>query len=108
MPPRTCGAADCRSGASTTSLPGAVRAVPAVLLACLVLVPTAAASGGYVEVVDPAGHVLASATGQRFDYPAGGGLVHVGRAFVTSAGVELDQVSLLDGAVSVERVVVPL
>jgi cell wall-associated NlpC family hydrolase len=79
-----------------------------VLLACLVLVPAAAASGGYVEVVDPAGHVLASATGQRFDYPAGGGLVHVGRAFVTSAGVELDQVSLLDGAVSVERVVVPL
>ena len=85
-----------------------MRALPAVLLACLVLAPAAAASGGYVEIVDPGGHILASATGKRFDYPAGGGLVHVGRAYVTSAGVELDQVSLLDGAVSVERVVVPL
>src|SRR5205085_4019733 len=37
-----------------------------------------------------------------------GGLVHVGRAWVTSGGVELDDVSLLGGAVSVERVVVPL
>jgi cell wall-associated NlpC family hydrolase len=86
-----------------------VRALlPAVVLAFLVAAPAAAASGGYVEVLDANGHVVASATGSRFDYPTGGSLVHVGRAFVTSAGVELDQVSLLNGALSAETLVVPL
>ena len=79
-----------------------------MVLAFLVAAPAAAASGGYVEVVGASGSVVASATAKQFDYPAGGGLVHVGRAFVTSAGVELDQVSLLDGEVTAERIVVPL
>jgi cell wall-associated NlpC family hydrolase len=85
-----------------------VRTLAAVVLAFLVVAPAAAASGGYLQVVDANGHVAASATATHFDYPAGGALVHVGRAYLTSGGVELDDVSLLDGSVSVERRVVPV
>src|SRR6266536_1587692 len=77
------------------------------MVAFLVLAPAAAASGGYVEVVDAAGHVLASATGPSFDYPADGTLVHVGHAVVGPAGVELNDVSVLGGAVSAQTIVLP-
>jgi len=84
-----------------------VRKLATVMVAFLVLAPAAAASGGYVEVVDAAGHVLASATGPSFDYPADGTLVHVGHAVVGPAGVELNDVSVLGGAVSAQTIVLP-
>ena len=68
-----------------------VRTAAVALVAALglALAPAALAAGGYAEVVGPAGNVVAVGTGSTFDYPAGGALVHVGHATVTTDGVVL-------------------
>ncbi len=66
----------------------------------------AAAAPSPVEVLGPDGHVIASGAGP-FDYPEGGSIVHVGSTHIGSAGVRLDDVSLLGGSIQVVRVLVP-
>ena len=84
-----------------------LRTAAVALVAALALAPAALATGGYAEVVGPGGNVVAAGTGSSFDYPAGGGLVHVGHASVTTDGVVLEDVSLLGGQVRVASLVLP-
>jgi cell wall-associated NlpC family hydrolase len=84
-----------------------LRTAAVALLAALALAPAALAAGGYAEVVGPAGNVVAAGTGSSFDYPSGGGLVHIGHASVAADGVVLDDVSLLGGQVQVASLVLP-
>ena len=67
----------------------------------------AAAAPSPVEVLGPDGHVIASGGAGPFDYPEGGSIVHVGSTHIGSAGVRLDDVSLLGGSIQVVRVLVP-
>jgi cell wall-associated NlpC family hydrolase len=67
----------------------------------------AAAAASPVVVLGPDGHVIARGGTGPFDYPEGGSIVHIGSAAISSAGVRLDDVSLLGGSIQVVRVFVP-
>jgi len=92
---------------SLRKLRAVLRTAAVALLAALGLAPAALAAGGYAEVVGPGGNVVAAGTGSTFDYPAGGALVHIGHASVTSDGVVLDDIALLGGQVQVASLVLP-
>src|SRR5205814_9621903 len=64
-------ACPCRLCAESVSrkLRAVLRTAAVALLAALGLAPAALAAGGYVEVVGPAGNVVAAGTGSTFDYP---------------------------------------
>src|SRR5438552_3439342 len=79
---------------SLRKLRSVLRTAAVALLAALGLAPAALAAGGYAEVVGPGGNVVAAGTGSTFDYPAGGALVHIGHASVTSDGLVLDDLVL--------------
>jgi cell wall-associated NlpC family hydrolase len=69
-----------------------LAAAAAVASAC-VLAPPALAGGVYAEVLAPNGRVVASGSGDSFDFPADGALVHVGHAEVSPRGVTLKDVA---------------
>ena len=84
-----------------------LRPLLAAVVVALLAAPVAAAGSSPVQVLGPNGRVIAQSTGGAFDYPARGRAVHVGSTSITSAGVRLDDVSLLGGRIQALRVFVP-
>jgi len=72
-----------------------MRRLPAAaaLWTALALAPTALAGGVYAEVLAPSGKIVASGSGDSFDFPADGSLVHVGHADASPDGVTLRDVA---------------
>jgi cell wall-associated NlpC family hydrolase len=68
-------------------------AAAAAVAAALAVVPSAFANGVYAEVLAPNGKVVASGSGDSFDFPADGSLVHVGHAEASEDGVTLRDVA---------------
>jgi hypothetical protein len=68
----------------------------------------ASAAGGVVEVRAADGRLLASITPGALSYPSDGSIVSVGSLAWHGGTVELDDVSLLDGRIQAQRIVVPM
>ena len=71
----------------------AALAAAVLVPSALAFAPAALAGGVYAEVLAPNGKVIATGSGERFDFPADGSLVHVGRADTSGAGVTLTDVA---------------
>jgi len=82
------------------------RLFPAVAVS-LVLAPAAGAAAPVAQILNSHNRVIASAGPGAFDYPRNGSLLHIGSSSVSAAGVELRDVSLLDGRIQASRVLVP-
>ncbi len=82
--------------------------VPAAALAlAFAVAPTALAGGVYAEVLSPAGNIVATGSGDRFDYPADGSLVHVGRTDSSPAGVTLTDVTAVGSILQTAELFLP-
>ena len=85
-----------------------LRSLVGAAAASLLLAGPAAAGGpALVEVLDAQGRIAAQGGAGSFAFPANGAVADIGSARTTSAGVELDDVSLLGSRVQATRVVVP-
>src|SRR5437764_9853059 len=75
------------------------------------LLPAAAAHGaatlGLAEVRDSSGTLLGAAGNGSFAYPADGSVLRIGSAHADAARVVLRDVTMFNGRVSVDRIVVP-
>lgn len=69
--------------------------------------PAQAGTLGLAEVRSPDGTLLGKAGAGGFAYPADGSVLRIGSARVTSARVDLRDVSMFNGRVTVRRLVVP-
>ena len=79
-------------------------------LAAVVLVfaaPARAATLGLAEVRGSDGNLLGKATGGAYAYPADGSILRIGSSRATAANVELRDVSMFNGRITVRRLVVP-
>jgi len=84
------------------------RRLAGVALVFLALAPAAhGGTLGLAEVHASDGTLLAKAGAGAFDYPADGSVLRVGSADVNAARVELRDVSMFNGRVTIRRVVVP-
>src|SRR5215208_1285152 len=77
----------------------------AVLL--LFAAPARAGTLGLAEVRGSDGTLLGKAGGGAYAYPADGSILRIGSSRATAARVELRDVSMFNGRVTVERLVVP-
>jgi cell wall-associated NlpC family hydrolase len=82
-------------------------AVAAVSAAVFLAASDALAAAPMAEVRDAAGSLIAAARTAPFAYPADGSVLRIGGASVTARGLELRDVSLLDGRVRANRLRVP-
>lgn len=83
------------------------RAAIVVAAVALVAVPPTRAGGVYVEVLSPAGKVLAAGDGPSFDFPADGSLAHVTSADASPGGVTLTDVALFGSALQATQLYLP-
>src|SRR5712691_5990856 len=79
--------------------------VAAVLL--LFAAPAHAGTLGLAEVRSPDGTLIAKAGAGTYAYPADGSVLRIGSARATAARVELRNVTMFNGRVTVRRLVVP-
>jgi cell wall-associated NlpC family hydrolase len=79
----------------------------AAFLLLLVAAPAHAASLGLAEVRSPDGTLIGKARGGGFVYPTDGSLLRIGSSRVTAARVELRDVSMFNGRVTVQQLIVP-
>jgi cell wall-associated NlpC family hydrolase len=79
----------------------------AALLFVLAVAPAQAASLGLAEVRGTDGTLLGNARGGAYAYPADGSVLRIGWSRATAAKVELRDVSMFNGRVTVDRLVVP-
>jgi cell wall-associated NlpC family hydrolase len=84
----------------------AVRLV-VVMLFFAAPAPAHAASLGLAEVLTPEGVVVGAASAGGYAYPADGSILRIGSARATPGGVEVRDVTLFNGRVFVDRIVVP-
>jgi NlpC/P60 family len=84
------------------------RRLAGVAAVFLALAPAAhAGTLGLAEVRSSDGTLLAKAGAGSFNYPADGSVLRVGSASVNAARVELRDVTMFNGRVTIQRVVVP-
>jgi len=81
--------------------------VAVLLLAALPATAAQAESLGLAEVRSADGTLLAEAGEGAFAYPADGSVLRIGSARSTAAGVDLRDVTMFNGRVFVDRIVVP-
>ena len=79
--------------------------VAAILL--LVAAPARAGTLGLAEVRSADGTLIGKAAGGGYAYPADGSVLRIGSSRVTAARVELRDVSMFNGRVTVSKLVVP-
>jgi cell wall-associated NlpC family hydrolase len=82
-------------------------AVVALSAAAFLAASDAFASPPMAEVRDAEGALIAAARTTPFAYPADGSVLRIGGASATAHGLELRDVSLLNGRVSADRLLVP-
>jgi hypothetical protein len=73
----------------------------------LLVAPAHAATLGLAEVRGSDGALIGEAAGGAYAYPADGSVLRIGWSRATAAKVELRNVSMFNGRVTVERLVVP-
>jgi cell wall-associated NlpC family hydrolase len=83
------------------------RAAGVAALFLLLVAPARAASLGLAEVRGSDGALIGRAGGGAYAYPADGSVLRIGSSRATAARVELRKVSMFNGRVTVERLVVP-
>jgi hypothetical protein len=83
------------------------RAAGVAALLLILAAPARAASLGLAEVRGSDGTLLGRAGNGAFAYPADGSVLRIGSSRATAARVELRDVSMFNGRVTVERLVVP-
>src|ERR671934_1376217 len=69
--------------------------------------PARAATLGLAEVRSPDGTLIGRAGAGAYTYPADGSVLRIGSARATAARVELRNVTMFNGRVTVRRLVVP-
>ena len=87
-----------------------IRRVLGVVAVALALAPVGAARAGTLglaEVRGADGTLLAEADHGSFAYPADGSVLRIGSAHANAASVELRDVSMFNGRVSISRILVP-
>lgn len=85
-----------------------LRRVAGIVVLLLALAPIARAGTlGLAEVRAPDGTLLDEAGNGSFAYPADGSVLRIGSAHATAASVELRDVTMFNGRVSVSRIVIP-
>jgi hypothetical protein len=85
-----------------------VRRLAGVAVLFLALAPAAhGGSLGLAEVRAPDGALIAKAGAGAYNYPADGSVLRIGAALVNAARVELRDVSMFNGRVTIRRLVVP-
>jgi cell wall-associated NlpC family hydrolase len=83
------------------------RAAGLATLLLLFAAPAHAGTLGLAEVRSADGTLLGKADGGAYAYPADGSVLRVGSARATAASVELRNVSMFNGRIMVQRLVVP-
>jgi hypothetical protein len=85
-----------------------VRRLAGVAVLFLALAPAARGGTlGLAEVRSPDGTLIAKAGTGGYGYPADGSVLHIGSARVNAARVELRDVTMFNGRVTIRRLVVP-
>ena len=83
------------------------RAAGVVALLLILAAPARAATLGLAEVRGSDGALIGRAASGAYSYPADGSILRIGSSHATAAQVELSDVSMFNGRVTVERLVVP-
>jgi hypothetical protein len=83
------------------------RAAGVAALLLVFVAPARAGTIGPAEVQAPDGTLLGKAGRGEYSYPADGSVLRVGSSRITAARVELRNVSMFNGRVTVRRIVVP-
>ena len=83
------------------------RAAGVAALFFLLVAPAHAATLGLAEVLGSDGALIAEAGSGGYAYPADGSVLRIGWSRATAAKVELRDVSMFNGRITVERLVVP-
>jgi hypothetical protein len=81
--------------------------VAVAVLLLLLAVPAQAGTLGLAEVRSADGTLIGKAGAGSYAYPADGSVLRIGSSRVTAARVELRDVTMFNGRVSVQRIVVP-
>src|SRR6266511_6021309 len=85
-----------------------VRRLAGVAVLFLALAPAARGGTlGLAEVRSPDGTLIAKAGTGAYGYPADGSVLHIGSAQVNAVRVELREVTMFNGRVTIRRLVVP-
>jgi cell wall-associated NlpC family hydrolase len=79
----------------------------AALLVLLVAAPAQAASLGPAEVRSADGTLIGKAGKGAYAYPADGSILRIGSSRVTAAAVELHDISMFNGRITVRKLIVP-
>jgi NlpC/P60 family len=83
------------------------RAAGVAALLLVLAAPARAETLGPAEVQGPDGTLLGKATAGAYGYPADGSVLRIGSSRITAARVELRNVSMFNGRITVRRLVVP-
>jgi cell wall-associated NlpC family hydrolase len=83
------------------------RAAGVAALLLLLAAPARAGTLGLAEVRGSDGTLIGKAAGGAYAYPADGSVLRIGSSRATAARVELRDVSMFNGRVTVDRLVVP-
>ena len=83
------------------------RAAGVAALLLVFAAPARAGTLGLAEVRAPDGTLLGKAGGGAYAYPADGSVLRIGSSLATSARVELRDVSMFNGRITVRRLLVP-
>jgi cell wall-associated NlpC family hydrolase len=83
------------------------RAAGVAALVLLLAAPARAGTLGLAEVRGADGSLIGKAAGGAYRYPADGSVLRVGSSRATAARVELRDVSMFNGRVTVDRLVIP-
>src|SRR5919204_3310458 len=83
------------------------RAAGVAALLLVFAAPGRAGTLGPAEVQAPDGTLLGKATSGAYRYPADGSVLRVGSSHINAARVELRNVSMFNGRITVRRIVVP-
>ncbi len=83
------------------------RAAGVAALLLLLAAPARAGTLGLAEVRSPDGALIGKAGGGAFAYPADGSVLRIGSSRATAARVELRNVSMFTGRITIDRLVVP-
>jgi cell wall-associated NlpC family hydrolase len=87
-----------------------LRRVAGVAVAVVLLTaaaPAQAATLGFAEVRSPDGTLLGKAGARSYAYPADGSVLRIGSSHITAERVELRDVTMFNGRVTAQRLVVP-
>jgi hypothetical protein len=86
---------------------GTLASLPLIGLLLAATAAPAHAAPSYAEIHTPSEGVLVAATGNAFDYPEDGSIIHIGAATAEPGGVRLSNAVLLDGRVRADQITAP-